>query len=283
MILYFLSLSHSSHAKDKAKKQKENSESSETLVTSLPDLEKKTNLQISYGVSFNSLQQVEQKSLAHQMGFSISRNLSENWTGSISAGMNHQSRGLSIYKDHDSYYFHNLSYVELSFLKTGLSFIPATQFSYLSLSYNLPVDEKSRIDKKWGDLSASYFTLFKSYKNFSLYSAVSAHFPLHTQRFSVYSNDRLNTNFSFFSSVGLNFRIIKNLGLSFSTRLSNHRYMDLTWSTKFGNRVKLYARIYKFRVHMSFSNHSYSEDALYKSFFYDPYRRFYQFGVSYDF
>ncbi len=271
------------HGKEpiKTKKTTASPDAQLSLIAAVPTPEV-WGIQLFYGGSYNALQTQKVKTLSHRLGLSLSYNLVSSWHLSSSIGVNHMSHGRAIYKSNDSEYFHNLSYADISISKSGFKSFSFIGYGSYSLTYNFPLDIRSRWDKKNGDLSASLFLQSKSWNRLSIYHSTSLSYALHTMRFSSYSGDRLNSNFNALHSLGLSFRFLKKMSLSLSSSLSSSRYLDQTWSSRFSNRIRLAARVKKLRFHLSLSNNSYSDETFYKPLYFDQYRRLYSFGVSYE-
>ena len=237
----------------------------------------------SYSMSYDDLQQENPKTLSHMVSLAGTYSFSKATSAYAALAVTHDSEGNRIVRENDTDQYHGISNFNLGLVYT---FSPEVMFisrSSNTINLSLPLSERSQIDKHILSASLVNFMTSGSWNKLSLFNRLSANYLWNTYKFSIFDNDTLNRDWLVTESLGVNYQVLRAVGIRVSGQASMVRFLDSTWEMSFGNQFAIFSNISGFQVFASMSNHSYPENNRLDLGYYDKFRRIYSMGVTYAF
>ncbi len=238
---------------------------------------------VSYAVTYNDLEQVDDKTTRHQVSFAGTYSFDQSWSSYGAIGFTHESFGSDIVRDNDNDQFHEVSDLNLGVVYTKMAPVSFISRSSNTLNVGLPVSERARIDKHVANISVTNFMQSYSWNDFSLFNRLTGNYLWNTQRFSVFENDQMNRDWLISDSFGVTYMITPRWGARWNFRVDMVRYLDSSWNLSFGDNISTFANISGFQLFASMINNSYQENERVDLGYYDKYRRVFLGGVTYAF
>ncbi len=245
---------------------------------------------VSYSANYNDLEQVNQKTVGHGVSIAGTYSFDKHFSSYGAIGFQHQSYDSNIVRDNDNEEFHQVSNLNLGLVYTKMKPLSFISRSSNTLNVGLPVSERARIDKHIANLSLTNFMQSYGWKDFSLFSRLTANYLWNTQRFSLYSNDRLglvgdvlNRDLLLSESFGVTYMVTQRWGVRWNFSANIVRFLDDSWSLSFGDNISTFANVSGFQLFASMINNSYQENERIDLGYYDKYRRIFLGGVTYAF
>ena len=243
---------------------------------------------VSYGVRYNDLQLVEEKTYQHRLSLAGTYSFNKYWSAYGAVSASHQAQGDKIVRSNDTDDFHEISNLNFGAVYSKMKPLSFVNRSSNTLNVGLPVSRRSRVDKHVASLSLTNFMQSYSWKNFFLFNRLSGNYLWNTQRFTLFNNDvfrggRLNRDWLVSNSFGVTYMVLPRLGARFNYRADMVRFLDGSWEMSFGNNFSVFTNIKGFQVFASMINNSYEENERIDLSFYDKYRRIFLGGVTYAF
>ncbi len=244
---------------------------------------KKYGFGASYGMSYDALETVEDKTIGHQLGLNARYFLGNNWLLNSSVAFFHNSFDLKVYRANPDDNYHQVSDTNL-----GLTHVKRNLNKYIAriadrISILLPTSERSRIDQRRFALTFSNSVASGSWKKFRLIQSFSASYASHRLKFSLFNNDSLNRDLALTESLALTYQAFPWLGLSFNAYFRVFRFLDKSWDNTFGNSVTVFTSVGRAGIFLSYINRSVSELDGYRIDYFNSFERVIQAGVTYDF
>lgn len=245
---------------------------------------------LTYGADFNQLEQVDQKTVGHRISLAGTYSFDKYWSAYGVIGASHETYDQNIVRDNDNEEFHQISNMNVGAVYSKMKPVKYVMRSSNTLNIGLPVSERARVDKHIANISVTNFLQSYSWKNFSLFNRFSGNFLWNTQRFSIYTNDRmalvgdrLNRDWLLSNSFGVTYMIVPRLGVRFNYRADMVRFLDGQWTLSFGDNLSVFTNLSGFQLFASMINNSYPENERLDVGYYDKYRRIFLGGVTYAF
>ncbi len=237
----------------------------------------------SYFASYNQMEEVDQKTVAHNLSLAMTYSFDKHWSSYAAIGFSHESYGNNIVRNNDNDQFHNMSNLNFGAVYSKMDPLSFVHRSSNTFNVSLPVSEQSRVDKHVTSLSLTNFSQSHTWKNFSLFNRFSGNFLWNTQKFSMFNDDTMNRDWLVSDSLGINYMITPRFGARFNFRADMVRYLDDSWNLSFGSNFSLFANVSGFQIFASMINNSYPENERIDVGYYDRYQRLFLGGVTYAF
>lgn len=238
---------------------------------------------VSYSASYNDLEQVDVKTVGHQVSVAGTYSFDKHWSAYSSIAASHETYGEKIYRENDKDDFHQLSNLNVGAVYNKLKPLSSISRSSNTLNFGLPVSERSRVDKHVANISLSNFMQSYGWKNITLFNRALVNYLWHTQKYSLFLDDRINRDFLLSNSVGINYMILPRVGIRYSVRANGVRNLDRSWNMSFGSNLSVFGNLYGVQIFGSYINNSYPENERIDISYYDKYRRLWMGGVTYVF
>ena len=237
----------------------------------------------SYVVNYDDLQPVDDKTVNHRIGLAGTYSFSRATSVYAAMSVTHQTQDTKIVRENDTDQFHGVSNLNL-----GTVYTYSPEMSFVARSSNtfnvaLPISERSQVDNHICSFSATNFLVSPGWNRFSLYSRVTANFLWNQLRFSVFNRDQLNRDWILAGTFGVNYQVLKSVGIRASVSSNNTRYLDGSWENSFGNRFAVFSNIKGYQIFASLANFSYPENDRLDVTYFDEYRRNFTLGVTHAF
>ena len=236
---------------------------------------------LGYEIAYNDLEEVDEKTLNHQVDVLGAYKLNRHTSIYGNLGFNHQTKGQYVFRDNDTDEYHSVAFLNFG-VYSKMSALPKYfRKSAYRFVLSLPVTRKNIIDGHLVTASASNVTTTQAWNKFSIFNKFSARYTWHRLKFSMYSNGRLNRDWLLSESLGLAFDPEDNLGVRFSLGVHSVRYLDSSWDLSFGNQLSIFYNQWDLQFFVSYINDSYPENDRLDFGYYDKYRKLYIVGVTY--
>jgi len=237
----------------------------------------------SYWAGYDHLEQVQYKTVKHQLGISGSYSFDKALSIYSAIGLGYSTYKNKIFKEND-----DDSYGQLSNLDIGAVYAFRPKASFLRMHSNtfnvsLPVSEESRFDQHRGEYTLTNFLFTQPWHGFSLANRVTAEYLKKKYKFSVFNDGQLNRDLVFMESISLIYQVIDIVSLRFGVAADYTRYLDDSWDMNFGNQASIIVNYWGAQFFATMVNRSYPENERMDFGYYDRYRRLYRVGITYAF
>lgn len=236
----------------------------------------------SYSLFYNELEQVERKTVSHSFSLSGTYSFDKHWSTYISSAILYQTFNNKVFRENESEDYYNLSNTNVGVIYSKMKPLSFIRRSSNTLNVSLPTSQRSQDDQHKMALSYTNFMGSYGWKSFSLFNRLHANFLWNELKFSR-TTDLVNRDWFIANSFGINYLITRRVGVRASLRLNYTRYITGEWIQGFGDDLSAFANLSGFQLFASYSNNAYPENDRLDIFFFDEYRRFYRFGVTYAF
>lgn len=252
-----------------------------------PAKETKWDFSADYGVSSNLNAPERPRAYDHSLGLSASREFLENYTGSVSWGVDYTTLDTDVYRDNPNDPYYRYGDIGLSVFRT-LKTQDLKQSLSLSVSEDILVSEESRYLGYRSVTGASANHTWSVMKKLRIRNTLSGGYLLNRYKYSPVEMGSIGRGTimadGYYSyAVGPTITLYKGLSLGATMSVRGTHYLDQSSTWGFGNSYSLTYGQGNWSAYVKYVNKGYADRGETNLWFVDHYRRLASLGVSYNF